>query len=250
VGATLERPEITSWENGDPRLRFLTLDGVHVAKANALKPEGVSQELIRAREGTIATDISTTTRTGTLIGFDVGDSDWPLKASFVLFVRNLLEQARAHRANGITGPARAGEPMRVSLPITAKNVEVTGPHNEKLEVSQRGGLAVVPDIAHVGFYQLAWQGPQGGSTIVPANLTSVAESDLSPRPIKADGEKVTVESAGTQPDAHNEWTWVFALIALGLIVFDVWYLTRDPRSRSPVAGPAVARPRLPDRRPV
>jgi hypothetical protein len=248
VGATLLRPEITSWENGDPRMRFLTLDGVHIARASALKPDGTSQELIRTREGTIATDISTTTRTGTLLGFDVGDSDWPLKASFVLFTRNLLEQARAHRAHGITGPARAGEPMRVSLPATAKSVEAIGPSGEKLEVSQRTGLAVLPNIASVGFYQLSWQGPQAGSMLVPANLTSVAESDLTPRPIKADGDKITLQSAAAEPDAHNEWTWLLALVALGLIVFDVWYVTRDPRTRGVVASPAVARPRLPERK--
>ncbi len=112
VGAAVEHPEITSWENADARMRFVTLDGVHVARANLLEPEGASQRLVRARQGALVTDVSTSARTATLVGFDPGDSDWPLKASFVLFVRNLLEQARTHRAHGITGPARAGEPMR------------------------------------------------------------------------------------------------------------------------------------------
>jgi hypothetical protein len=232
VGATIESPVITSWENGDPRMRFLTLDGVHVAKASVLKPDGATQELIRTQQGTIATDISTATRFGTLIGFDVGESDWPLKASYVLFMRNVLEQARAHRAHGMTGPARAGEPLRVTIPGTATNVEATGPRGEKLDVSIRGGLAVVPDAPHIGFYHLTWAGPQAGSTLVPANLTSVAESDLTPKPIGAAGSKVTVLEAGAEPDAHNEWTWVLALIALALIVFDVWYLTRTPRIRA------------------
>jgi hypothetical protein len=246
VGSVVERPEITSWNVGDPRMRFLTLDGVHVAKANLLEPEGVNQRLITAREGTIATDISTSARTGTLVGFDVGESDWPLKASFVLFVRNLLEQARAHRAHGQSGPARTGEPIRVSLPASAKGVEATGPTGEKVEVSQRGGLAVIPDIPRAGFYHLAWKGPQGGSIVIPANLTSAAESDLTPRPIEADAEKVTVTNAGAQPDAHNEWTWVLALIALGLVVLDVWWVTRTPRAASPVA--AAPRPRVPERK--
>jgi von Willebrand factor type A domain/Aerotolerance regulator N-terminal len=246
VGATIEHPEITSWENADPRMRFLTLDGVHVRSANALKPDGATQELVRTQQGTIATDISTTTRTGTLVGFDVGDSDWPLKASFVLFMRNLLEQARAHRQSGISGPARAGEPMRVSLPGTATLVEATGPRGEKVEVSQRGSLAVVPDIRHVGFYEIAWKGPQAGSTLVPANLTSVAESDLTPKPIETEGSTITVTSAAGQPDAHTEWTWLLALIGLGLVVFDVWYFTRDPRARSPVGAPP--RPRMPERK--
>ena len=248
VGAPIERPEITSWENGDPRMRFLTLDGVHILRGSSLKPDGETQELIRTRQGTIATDISTTTRTGTLLGFDVGDSDWPLKASYVLFMRNLTELARAHRASGITGPARAGEPMRLSLPGTAIHADATGPSGEKIEVSQRGSLAVVPDIPRAGFYTVGWQGPQAGSMVVPANLTSVAESDLTVRPILADGEKITVTASAAQPDAHNEWTWLLALGALGLIVFDVWYLTRDNRAKSPLAAPA--RPRVPERKTV
>ncbi|WP_437715404.1 VWA domain-containing protein [Sorangium sp. So ce448] len=229
VGQTLERPTLTSWDTADPRLRFLTLDGVNLRAASSLKPEAATQELIRAQEGTIATDISTASRTGTLLGFDVGESDWPLKASFVLFVRNLLEQARAHRAHGITGPARTGEPLRVSVPATARDLQATGPAGERLEVAQRAGVAVIAETPRAGFYRLAWQGPQAGSVVVPANLTSVAESDLTPRPLVAEGGgEVAVSSAAGQPDAHVEWTWLLALAALGFVLFDVWYFTRVP----------------------
>jgi hypothetical protein len=247
VGEAVEHPEITSWDHADPRLRFSTLDGVHVARANPITPEGASQRLINARQGTLVADASTSARAATLVGFDPGESDWPLKASFVLFVRNLLEQARTHRAHGITGPARTGEPMRVSLPPTAKQVAATGPGGEAVEVAQRGGLAILPDVGRAGFYTVTWQGPQAGATLVPANLTSAAESDLTPRPLPAFAGDVTV-SAAQRPEAHLEHTWLLALLALGLIVFDVWYLTRDPRAASPVAGPAAARPRMPERR--
>src|SRR5205814_397661 len=104
---------------------------------------------IRTQSGPIAVDVSTTSRTATLLGFDVGDSDWPLKASFVLFMRNLLEQARAHRAHGAIGPARAGEPLRATVPASAKELTATGPDGEKVEVSLRGGLAVMPDVTKV-----------------------------------------------------------------------------------------------------
>jgi hypothetical protein len=127
-------------------------------------------------------------------------------------------------------------------------VEALGPSGEKIDVSVRGGLAVLPDTPRVGLYRLSWQGPQAGTTLVPANLTSAAESDLTPKPIEAPGEAVKVVSAGAEPDAHNEWTWVLALIALGFILFDVWYLTREPRVRSPVpAGGEARAPRPPPR---
>ncbi|WP_437623539.1 VWA domain-containing protein [Sorangium sp. So ce1151] len=235
VGQTLERPTLTSWDTADPRLRFLTLDGVHLRAASSLAPDGAAQALIRAQEGTIATDISTSSRTGTLLGFDVGESDWPLKASFVLFVRNLLEQARAHRAHGITGPARTGEPLRVSVPATARDLQAIGPAGERLEVAQRAGVAVIAETPRAGLYRLAWQGPQAGSVVIPANLTSVAESDLTPRPLVTEGGgEVAVSSAAGQPDAHVEWSWLLALAALAFVVVDVWYFTRAPR---PVRGP-------------
>ncbi len=258
VGALLEHPSITSWEHGDPRLRFLTLDGVHLARARRLEPEGRAQELIRTQEGAVAVDVSSSTRTATVLGFDVGDSDWPLKASYVLFVRNLIEQARAHRAHGITGPARTGEPLRASLPASVRKAEVVGPGGAKLDASLRGALLVVPDLPRAGLYHIAWEGPGGpgkdaGSVVVPANLTSELESDLAPRPIVTDKGPVDVASASAQPDAHREWTWVLALVALAFVLFDVAWLTREPRLR-PSPAPTVASgpsaPRAPQRRPA
>ena len=80
---------------------------------------------MRSTSATLVADASVPGRTVTLVGFDLGDSDWPLKASFVLFVRNLVELARIHRAQGIAGPARTGEPLRVAVPdATPDAVEV------------------------------------------------------------------------------------------------------------------------------
>ena len=249
IGQTLENPTITSWESRDPRLRFLTLDGVFVSRANLVRPQAVTQELIRTQSGPIAVDASTTSRTVTLLGFDVGESDWPLKASFVLFMRNVLEQARAHRAHGAIGPSHAGEPLRATVPASAKDLTAAGPDGEKIEVSLRGGLAVVPDVAKVGFYTLSWQGPQAGTLVVPVNLTSAAESDLTARPLEKPGTQIAVTAAGAEPEAHNEWTWVLALVALAFVVLDVWYFTRVPRLR-PLASSGGGAPGKPGYAPV
>ncbi|HEX6763885.1 MAG TPA: VWA domain-containing protein, partial [Polyangiaceae bacterium] len=111
LGAPLERPTITSWTDGDPRLRFTSFEGVVIQRANTVVPDGPRSSLVRSREGTLIADISGAGRTGTLVGFDVGESNWPLRASFVLFVRNLIELARSHRAGVAQGPARTGEPL-------------------------------------------------------------------------------------------------------------------------------------------
>lgn len=256
VGDELDRPSVTSWDTADPRMRFLSLDGLHVETARLLSPEGKSQELVRTQAGPILTDISTAARSGTLVGFDVGESDWPLQASFVLFVRNLLEQARVHRAHGLTGPARVGQPLRVTLPSTAEDVTVTDPRGEEIAVvapgkgtdavtTGVGGLVVLPHVDQIGLYRFAWQGPQAGTMVVPANLTSVAESDVRQRTLPPESAGISVRSSDERPDAHNEWVWVLALIALAFIVFDVWYFTRPVRARS--VGLAVGPPPAPQR---
>ena len=129
----------------------------------------------------------------------------------------------------------------MSLPASATHVEARGPGGEPFEVSQRGGLSVIPATPRAGFYRVTWQGPHPGTTLLPVNLASAAESDLSPRPLPAQEGKVSVASAA-EPDAHDEHSWILALAALFFVVFDVWYLTRAPRPVS-LGGPA----RLPER---
>ncbi len=244
VGEPLERPSITSWSEADPRLRFLTLDGVEVARARKIETEGQADALVKTREGVLISDVSSPGRTGTLVGFDVGDSNWPLKASFVLFVRNVVELARAHRARGVTGPARTGEPMTVRVPPDLSAVEVEDPAGKKRSIPAKSGLTVVPEVAHAGFYFVSWKGERPGSVLVAANLTSEAESNISPKPLPSGGAPVRVSDAASVADSHTDWAWVLAALALGFIAFDAWWLTRRPRLRAPVT---VATPKLPDR---
>lgn len=232
VGSPVDAPVITSWEAGDARLRFLTLDGVFITKAKLLEPEAKRQALIRTDQGVIASDVSTTARRATLLGFDVGESNWPLKASFVLFVRNLMEQARQRRQSGVTGPALAGAPLRISVPAGVEEVEVAPPNGEPQKLVARDGLAVVPEVEAAGLYRVSWEKPQGATVFVPVNLTSIGESDLSRRLEESEvSAAVTVNEAADAVEAHHDWGYLLALAALAFLLFDVWYFTRKVRPR-------------------
>ena len=228
VGGPVDQPQITSWEQGDPRFRFLTFDGVHVSKATPLKAPG-NASLLRAGTITLIADASTPGRTVTILGYDVGETDWPLKASFVLFVRNVVEMARLHRSQGTTGPARTGEPLRIALPKDVTSVKVEGPGMPEHEVSAKGGFAIVPAIDRAGIYRARWTTPRYGSAVVVANLTSERESDIRAKPVLIDQNGGVAATTTRVADAHHEWGLWLALAAAALIAFDVFWMTRKRR---------------------
>ncbi len=232
IGSTVEHPTITSWEHADVRMRFLTLDGVHIAKARLLSPESKRQALITTTEGVIASDISTSARFATLLGFDVGESNWPLKASYVLFLRNVMEQARRHRSSSISGPALAGDPLRVTVPAAVREAKIEAPNGDEATLAARNGLVVVPEVRGVGLYRIGWDKPRSGQVWIPVNLVSAAESDLSTEPQTVSGPDGEVAAKSKDVEAHHDWSWVLAIVALAFIAVDVWWFTRRRRRLS------------------
>lgn len=245
VKDVVEKPMITSWATADQRFRFLTLDGVLLEKARLLQVDSARDELIHTREGTIAADVSLPGRTATLISFDVGETNWPYKASFVLFVRNLVEQARSHRAHGVGGAGKAGDPVRLAVPHNVEEVEIVGPGDTKQSVKAREGLAIVPGTNRAGIYHASWGKPTPGSVAFAVNLTSENESDVREKPLNVSTASANVTTADRVSNAHTEWSWFLAVFALTVVLADVWYITRKPRARGPATTPL--QPRRPER---
>lgn len=232
VGEPVEHPAITSWSEGDPRLRFVGFDGVSVARARKLTPDGPAASLVTASAGSLIADVSGAGRTGTLVGFDVGESTWPLRASFVLFVRNLLELSRSHRTGAVTGPARTGEPLSLRVPLDVTEVKIERPDGSEWKVPAHAGLAVGPGPERAGFYFATHGGAHPGSVLIPVNLTSAAESDL--RTVTGDMSAATapVRSASAVSDSTTDWAWLLAALALVLALLDVLWVTRRLPARA------------------
>ena len=242
VGPNIDHPAVTSWAEVDPRLRFLSLDGVELKSAHRLEADSPQAALVLSREGTLISDATTPGRSVTIVGFDVGDSNWPLRASFVLFMRNVVELARSHRLRGAEAPARAGEPYSLRVPVDVTEVEIEGPTGSRQTLAARAGLCVVPTLPHTGFYFATYTGKTKASALFAANLTSERESDLRPHPLTVSGgQPVAARGARELADSVVDWSWLLSGVALGLIGLDVWWVTRRPKSA------ALGLPKRPER---
>lgn len=220
----VDAPSITSFATTDPRWRFLTMDGVHLSSARPLALSSRATALVRAGSLVLAADAGLPDRTVTVVGIDPLRSDWPLKASFVVFLRNVVELARAHRAAATAPRFRTGDTARVELPTGATPTAVLGPDGP-VAFTALPGAAVLGDTSLAGFYRVL--SPRG-ETIVPINLLSESESDLRQRPI--DLVPPSARDAAPLPEPV-ELTRAFALLAALAWIADRLALT-TPRKPS------------------
>lgn len=231
VGPYVEVPRLTSWESADPRLRFVSLDGLGIGHGAMLGYPGRDAPLLRSGNGALALDAGDKDRAVTMLGFDVGDTDWPLRASFVLFVRNVVELARLHRDSGADGPVVTGGAMRISAPrgTTSASVRRDGDTLAR-ELPIRGGLALLSPVSRAGVYRATFEPPPPRPRTIVANLVDPRESDVARRPLVADGSRtIAVDTF----EGHHDATSFAALLGAMLILADVLLVTRrSPRAEA------------------
>ena len=217
LGAAAENPRIVSWEEDDPRLRFVSFAAVHVA---SMRPIAGAQArtLVQTDHGALVSSLAHPGGEATLIGFDPDRSDLPDQPGFVILFRNVLERARQRRAEGGIRADRIGEPLRVPAPDGA-TVEVRCPDGSTARGLSRGGVAIVDVPALPGVFE-ANVGRQ--RLFALRSLLSPSESDPSPRArfvTRAGGTEVEVQEASSPREA---WAWLAGLLLVVLVLEATW----------------------------
>lgn len=238
LGDEASAPTIVTWDDADPRLRFVSLRDVHLVQSRTLRG-GAARALVTADVGPVIGAIARPDGETTVIAFDPMRSDWPRDPSFVVFFRNLLERARDRRAAGGIAQGALGEPLRVPAPAGSA-VVVETPSGDRLTADSRGGLAIVSVPAEPGVYTAT----VGDRTFrAMRNLLDAEESDVSPR-LRITRGGTTQTAALLEPARHTEsWPWL-ALAVLAMLLAEVLWSTRraaDPTRRKKTPEPKVAR---------
>jgi hypothetical protein len=68
--------------------------------------------------------------------------------------------------------------------------------------------------------------PDGTEEVRWVNLLDGSESSIAPRDTLAFGEEKIEAQATVRPQSREVWTW-FALLALGVLVIEWWFYTRQ-----------------------
>ncbi len=242
VGAEVENPPITSWDEDDPRLRFVSLDDITIARGRLLGLGSGAAPLVQTESGAIVVDASTVSNSITLLGFDLDTSNWPVKASFVMFVRNLLETARRHRLSSRPAGYEVGRSIRVRVPGDVESAVWTTPDGSEETLPVRSGVVVIPTTKRAGHYFLAWLGQRAGSLVVPVNPGRVSFAPPSQRG-SAETRRLAqapdaARTGGAESVLMDLSPWL-AAVALLLVALDlIWmnWRSRRPHGQTPSFG--------------
>jgi hypothetical protein len=240
VGAKQTDLGFTHWDEQDLRFRFAQLDDVQLTRAHALHPRSASDALAWSHGTALIARAHARDRQGTIVGFDLADSNWPFNASFVLFVRNLVELAKGP-LGAASHTTQTGQTLSVGVPADVATVSMSAPAAaETLQVTAQepaagqqalpahDGRTLLPPLTRVGFYHFSWQGASPGSSLAAASLLSPRESDPAQRDVPTLAPENTAQQAG--PATRLPLSPWIAALALLLIAFETHGATRLARS--------------------
>jgi len=220
----VEAPPIVDWRTSHPLLRYAGFDNVQVMQSLTAKTPSWAVSLVDAPQSPLILAGELGRQRIIWIGFDVLESNWPLRVSFPIFIANAVEWLNPASTRNTQLLVKAGDAFRLPLSRPETSAQITFPDGviKPLAVDPKANEFVFGDTYRQGIYRLRLG---TNNTTFCVNLLDAAESNIKPRDELQLG-KYTKVTATTVQRANMELWRTIAGIALGLLLFEWWYYHR------------------------
>lgn len=208
-----DHPEITSVERSHPVNSFLNYGDLHIENIATREVAPWLKPIVNAGNDPVIWAGDDGHRRIVLIGFDLAQSDLPLKVEFPILLANSLSWLAGGDATSAERAIRAGQTMM--LQTVDSSATITTPAADTREVVAHDGTMVFADTMRVGRYEVKGGAPFGVS------LLSEAESNTTPR----DAIETREGEVSGQPEMfyseREAWRWI-AVFALAVLMIEWW----------------------------
>ncbi len=207
------QPSVVAWERNHPVLRFVDLGAVLIDKAQKVQPAAWAQAIAEARESPLIVAGERRGKRWLFIGFNLLDSDFPLRVGFPIFVANALRWSVGERRWERGFLVKAGS--TVSFPVPATKATLRFPDGRTTTLSAPNNLLSLRATHQVGVHEL-----QAGDfrTRFAVNLLDSNESDIAPKQTITLGAHTI--AAATPTVSWRELWWLVVLLALLLLALE------------------------------
>jgi hypothetical protein len=246
AGPSVRRPIIIFTDSTHPLMQWIEMGNVELAEGTPLEVPPGGQTLVDAQwigadnashDGSVFAIAPREGFEDLVMGFvfidervgQDGQSDkyigtnWPLRASFPVFVLNLLHYFGTGGTASGGATVKPGVPVPLESPIPGQPLQVRIPGGETVALEEtRPGKYVFTATSKLGIYEVRSAGKTGRRFAV--NLFDGPESDIrvSPEIKIGRGEAVESPTSGWETARRELWKW---LLLAGLVVLAVeWYV--------------------------
>jgi Ca-activated chloride channel homolog len=224
-GATnIEGPPIVDWRSAHPLLRYTGFDNVQIAESLVAKAPSWAVSLVDAPQAPLILAGELGRQRIIWIGFDVLESNWPLRVSFPIFIANAAEWLNPANARGGQLLVKAGEAFRFGLAHAEKQAQIT------LPTGQVKSLVIDPTANEFVFAETYKQGVYSlklgtNETTFCVDLLDAAESNIKPRSELKLGNYTRIAATTRQRTNMELWRTI-AAAGLVVLLFEWWYYHR------------------------
>ena len=216
---SVEAPAIVDWDTTDPILRSVQLRDLHVRRAQVVDVgEGV-KPLVYAGGSPIISSMDTGQLRAVHLGFDLLDSDLPLRVAFPLLMSNILEWLSPQHGAFVSHQVRAGESFLIQLDELASEVSVRKPSGEWVKISVTENPVPFRDTSHAGVYTVKI-GKRTQRFAV--NLASEKESDITPK-VSTGGTGIAEAAGISLQETVKRPLWAYFIVFAFGLTFIEWY---------------------------
>ncbi len=220
----IEAPAIVDWKSAHPLLRYAGFDNVQVVQSLTARTPTWAVSLVETPQAPLILAGELGRQRIIWIGFDVLESNWPLRVSFPIFIANAVEWLNPANARSGQLLVKAGDPFRLALTEPASRAEVTlpGGATKALTLDPSANELVFGETYKQGVYRLRLG---TNDTAFCVNLLDAAESNIKPRDELQLGAYTKV-SATTTKRANMELWRTIAALGLLVLLAEWWYYHR------------------------
>ena len=222
--ASVEGPPIVDWRTSHPLMRYAGFDNVQVKESYTAKTPGWAVSLADAPQASLILAGDLGRQRLVWIGFDILESNWPLRVSFPIFMANAAEWLNPANAKTSQLLVKAGEAFRLVLgrPETSAQVSLPGGQTRTVPIDANASEFVFGDTFKQGVYRVRIG---TNDTVFCVNLLDAAESNIKPRDELQLGKYTKVQATSMQRANMEVWR-SFAGLALLVLLGEWWFYHR------------------------
>ncbi|MFL6216926.1 MAG: vWA domain-containing protein [Blastocatellia bacterium] len=211
------RPEITSIDRGHPLNSYLNYADVHVEAMTQREASSWLRPIVSAASDAMIIAGEDRSRRVAMIGFDLTQSDLPLKVEFPILLANAMAWLTGRDTPASERTVRTGQPIIIRT--TESQAAIDLPSGDGQTVAAHDGTIAFADTLRAGLYQVKDAPPFAASLLSEAESNTAPSDAIKTRTGEVSGQ---VETFKTEREA---WRWL-ALAALVMLSFEWWVYHR------------------------